>query len=65
MKKEGEKMTMKKTTRKFDGKTYHIVGTGKPRKKSNVKEDAKRIRGKGYNARCVKVSGGYRLYSEH
>jgi len=56
---------MKGTTRKFNTGTYHIVGTGKPRKKSSAKEEAERIRGKGYPTRVVEVSDGYRIYSRH
>ena len=48
-------------TRKFNGKVYHE--SSEHRLKSQAIEHANRARKAGYDARVVKVVGGYAVYT--
>ena len=53
-------MTMRKLTRKFDGKIYEFQGTHKTKKLTE--EHREKQKKKGYLVRIVKLTKGYAIY---
>ena len=56
---------MRKSTRKINGETYHIVGAAKPITEKEAHIKAKAMRAKGTPTRVIKCSGGYRVYARY